>query len=837
MLYKKNILGFGLLIVTLSMLAFDLFASNIEGCKSINGTQLPIVTNNLDSGPGSLRDALTQGACSEVYVLFSQDMTITLQSELVLINNFTNIDAEDNNITIDGNGFEIFTVDSNQALILDGLSLINGSSGNDTGGAISSAGELTLRQVTLTNNAASGSEGGAIHNSGILEIENSTFNGNHAGQGGAIYNTTTGSVDINNSSFYQNSSITNGSFLVNNGAFSGKHLTVYKSASNLQGTLKNNGSFSLYNSIITGLTSGNVECLNNTGTLVEMLNNVIDSGNCGGDILGDPQVMDLADNSGPTLTMNLGLNSVAINAADNNRCSSKDQRGVNRPQFGVCDLGAVEVNVAPILYVDVNSALDGSCTLGTCWGNAYNHLQDALSVNGIFDVWLANGVYYPDLGQVEIDNDPESRFILKNTHAIYGGFSGTETSFEQRNFEQNISILSGDIEQNDNNDDANFIAESVDDIQGRNSYHVAELLANGVLLDGVVLTAGQAVFSANKSGRVYRGGGAPQEYGGAITANGYAIKVKNTYIVGNKSHLEGGAIAYCSDCEFDNVIFSGNQAEGSAGALDCLNCDVRNSLFQANYSGSQGGAFRGYGEFNQVRFIGNAAESSGGAMMGSYGNLMINRAEFIANQTLVSSGGAMRIHTYAEINNSLFIKNQAENNGGAIYVTGNGNKLVLIGNSISGNAATSGNGGALYIGSAELDVFNSVIWNNQDVTGSNTVSSSIFDNNGGNFVYIAHSDIENSGGSSNWNVNIGNDLGENIDADPLFFEPVDLFDINSESGDLRVSASSPVIDLGDANYLDIDMIYDLIGNARVIGATVDMGAYESNDLIYKHGFE
>jgi len=70
----------------------------------------------------------------------------------------------------------------------------------------------------------------------------------------------------------------------------------------------------------------------------------VNSQECGSAIQwGDPKLGTLANNGGRTQTMLLLSGSPAINAGNNATCPTTDQRGILRPQGGVCDIGAVEM--------------------------------------------------------------------------------------------------------------------------------------------------------------------------------------------------------------------------------------------------------------------------------------------------------------------------------------------------------------------------------------------------------------------------------------------------------------------------------------------------------------
>ena len=88
---------------------------------------------------------------------------------------------------------------------------------------------------------------------------------------------------------------------------------------------------------------------------------------------------------------------------------------------------------------------------------------------------MAQGVYYPDEGAGQTDNDVLSIFTVIQGVAVYGGFAGNETSLDQRNFCLHATILSGDLQQDDVNANGNLIAETYLDILNNNALHVVQI--------------------------------------------------------------------------------------------------------------------------------------------------------------------------------------------------------------------------------------------------------------------------------------------------------------------------------------------------------------------------
>ena len=123
---------------------------------------------------------------------------------------------------------------------------------------------------------------------------------------------------------------------------------------------------------------------------------------------------------------------------------------------------------AAVIYVDTDATGSDS---GTSWADAYIFLQDALAYASSGDqIWVAVGTYYPDEGASQTNGDRASTFNIPSNSKVYGGFDGTdgagggtlETLLSQRDWENNVVVLSGDLNQDDDTGGGN----------SENAYHV-----------------------------------------------------------------------------------------------------------------------------------------------------------------------------------------------------------------------------------------------------------------------------------------------------------------------------------------------------------------------------
>ncbi|MBE7641096.1 T9SS type A sorting domain-containing protein [Salegentibacter sp. BLCTC] len=469
-------------------------------------------------------------------------------------------------------------------------------------------------------------------------------------------------------------------------------------------------------------------------------------------------------------------------------------------------------DVNNILYVDKN--VSGGNGNGSNWTNAVPELADALlwaandwdGSGAPLQIWVAEGVYYPDEGDRQTNNDRNATFQLITGVEIYGGFEGNESNSNDRNLEENITILSGDIDGNDTTNSSGIVTDP-SNISGANSYSVVTGSGtnNTARLDGFIITAGSADVD---------GGGAHRDKGGGMY------------------NLNG-------DPTLTNITFSGNSALNTGGGM--YNYDSFPVLLNVSFSHNNAGDGGGGGMFNRyssptltdVIFRGNSTSfpGGGGGMHNSYESSPVLTNTTFSGNTATSGGGMYNfVDSSPVLTNAIFTDNNASNYGGGM-MNDNESDPMLTGVTFTGNNATH-DGGAIYSSSqSNLTLTNVIIWQNQADGNSSTTSASIYNTNLAS-ANISFSLIANSGGSGlDWDNAIGTDNNNNIDADPQFVNRSDpngldnIFGTNDDG--LTLEATSPAINAGDNSAIPSGLTTDLAGNNRIFNLdVVDMGAYE-----------
>jgi predicted outer membrane repeat protein len=284
---------------------------------------------------------------------------------------------------------------------------------------------------------------------------------------------------------------------------------------------------------------------------------------------------------------------------------------------------------------------------GTSWRDAYTNLQKALAAapKGA-EIWVAEGVYKPTT-----DFDRSASFQLKNEVELYGGFAGNETSRNQRNPHENVTILSGDTGQANNTND--------------NSYHV--------VMSGAT-TAATAVLD-----------GFTVEYG---NANGGSLA----------SDLLGGGMYNRGDPTLKSIIFSNNYAtNGGGGMYNLGNPMINNVLFYMNATLTNGGGMYNSSSsptLNRVTFRNNFAEDGGGGMYNEHGSPTLRNVTFSNNSGNSSGGGMYNASSDPTLIDVIFSNNTADGLGGGMFnISSN---PILTGGAFNSNSAFHGGGMANY---------------------------------------------------------------------------------------------------------------------------------------------
>lgn len=384
--------------------------------------------------------------------------------------------------------------------------------------------------------------------------------------------------------------------------------------------------------------------------------------------------------------------------------------------------------VLPQLYVDA-SVNNGGLNDGSSWANAYRKLQDALDNPNVADIWVAAGTYKPLAGVNEA-------FIVNNTKNIYGGFNGTESALEERDFRTNITRLSGDQQNNDTATPAFNAADRSD-----NNRVILKVNAINTVIDGLYISGGHANVNANQNGA------------GALI---------------NKSTT-------INNCVFENNISYGHgtiavNSSPSGSAFLSQNNIIRNNL--------TGGVCAFYDNISidgSVRFV----------------NTLIVDNTSLTNSTFgQSSTGVVWINPNSQNGtavNMQFLNSVVANNTYSSPISGNGNANIRT----YSDQLT-----------ASYSYYNCIFY-------GNSVTTPLFNDGPRNF------DLKNSLSDNGYGIS-GTNM---ITGDPLFVDPA--------NGDYSLQSSSPSVDTGLTSLYNNQWLpYDLIGNNRIAGSSIDMGAYE-----------
>jgi hypothetical protein len=286
--------------------------------------------------------------------------------------------------------------------------------------------------------------------------------------------------------------------------------------------------------------------------------------------------------------------------------------------------------------------------------------------------------------------------------------------------------------------------------------------------------------SAILIGFTVTGAGDYKYVGGGIQCSSASSMVMNCIISNNFSYegagVNGGTLNNC--VLTDNNGTSGGAGAGASGAV------LNNCVLTDNHADAGAGAAAC--TLNYCTVVGNGADTDGGGADDS----TLNYCILIKNSAGAGNGGGVWECT---LNNCLLCTNNAVDGGGAANCTLN--NCTLTGNSAGPSQFPSATGGGAY----DCTLSNCICYFNtvgNSSSGVNYDSSSFLS-------YCCATPLPASGNG-------------NIIVNPLF--------VNTAVGNFQLQSTSPCINSG--NNADVNSPTDLAGNPRIVGGTVDIGAYE-----------
>lgn len=316
----------------------------------------------------------------------------------------------------------------------------------------------------------------------------------------------------------------------------------------------------------------------------------------------------------------------------------------------------------------------------------------------------------------------------------------------------------------------------------------------GTILEGFTITRGNAVngggmlnigSSPTVIDCVFTDNHADDRGGGMYNRQGSPNIIGSTFAGNSAVEMGGGMFNFRASPTVTDCLFTQNSSNKGAGMRNYLNshATVINSTFSYNHAGEEGGGMDNRKNSNAVVkgcvFKGNTAGSGGGGM-----HNYVGRAKSTGNPLII---------------NCLFIGNSAPSGAG---MRNNDPSPDIINTTFTHN---DGSGISNRNGSAPV-IENSTIWGN---TGEALSGASSY------MAYINFSNIEGGSGGAG-----------NLDVNPLFLNPAgpDGNPATLDDNDYHLSAGSDLINAGN-NTFSLPAT-DIEGNPRIIGGTVDMGAYE-----------
>jgi streptogramin lyase len=418
---------------------------------------------------------------------------------------------------------------------------------------------------------------------------------------------------------------------------------------------------------------------------------------------------------------------------------------------------------AGVWYVRGDVGISGT---GTKWSHALKTIQEAIDAASTGDeIWIKKGTYLLS-SQLNVDK----------AVGIYGGFDGSETQREERDWATNVTT-----------------------IDGQGSVNHCLYVTSDATIDGLTITGGNADDSDW-----------PDDSGGGIFNDNCSPTITNCHLLDNSAEYGGGIANIKASPIITNCTFTENIALNRGGGIanEQSSPTITKCSFFDNSAGNGGGIYnyKSSPTINGCILERNNAEWEGGGICNhDRSSPKITDCTISFNSAYDFGGGIENVNNSSPtIINCTFFGNSADQDGGGIENFENSSPIITN-CTFLGNSAKSHGGGIDNYNNSLPTITNCILWDNIAPYGPE-----IHDYN--SFPTVSHCDIQ--GGYEGEN---------NINADPLFIDP-------SYDG-FHLMAESPCIDKGNNSAPNLPDT-DFEGDPRIIDgnndgiAKADIGADE-----------
>jgi hypothetical protein len=290
-------------------------------------------------------------------------------------------------------------------------------------------------------------------------------------------------------------------------------------------------------------------------------------------------------------------------------------------------------------------------------------------------------------------------------------------------------------------------------------------------------TLNQCILSGNSG--TYGGGASGSTLNTCTLSNNYAVLFDS----------EGGAGGGGSYCNLANCVLTGNSADymgGGANGSTLNNCTLTGNS-------AMGGGGADSSTLNDCTLAGNLASDSGG---GANGCTLSNCT--LTGNSAVYGGGTES----CTVTNCTLVANGASYGGGAD--DSDLNNCLVVSNGVNATGA----------GAFDSTLNNCAVWGNTASDGTGGIEGCVAHN----CIIFGNDPGNHSLSSLDYCCTLplpDNGTG-NFTSDPVLVDPL--------GGDFHLQSNSPCINSG--NNTCVFTTNDLDGNPRIVGGTVDIGAYE-----------